>query len=80
MDCKTCDELLAAYKHAVSLYTTAQRGFLGPLVGDFDLAWKELKRLREACRAADDGLLGHWRTEHTDLGEKVGSSKVSCMG
>ena len=74
MDCKKCDELVGAYKVAISLYTTAQRGFHGPLIGDFELAWKELKRLRQACKAADEGLLAHWREEHSNLTEKAGAS------
>jgi hypothetical protein len=29
--------------------------------------------LREACKAADEALLVHWRKEHADLAEKVDS-------
>jgi PAS domain S-box-containing protein len=56
MDCEKCDELLAAYKHAISRYTTAQQRFQRPLVGDFKLAWNELKHLREARKAAEEAL------------------------
>jgi len=74
VDCKTCDELVGGYKVAISLYITAQRGFKGPLLGDFKVAWEELKRLREACKGADEALLAHWREEHMDLAEKAGAS------
>ena len=77
MDCKTCDELLSAYRGAVKLYTAAQERFHGLLGGDFKLAWKELKRLKEACRAADETLLIHWRQEHPDFAEITGPSKAS---
>ena len=80
MECERCDELVSAYEHAVSLYTTAQRKLQG-LVGDeFRLAWKELKRFREACKAADEALLAHWREKHTDLAEKARSARASPTG
>jgi hypothetical protein len=28
---------------------------------------KELKRLRQACKDADDALIEHWRQEHPDF-------------
>ena len=48
VDCKRCDELLAAYKDAISLYTNAKRRIRGLLGDNFILAFKELKRLRLA--------------------------------
>jgi hypothetical protein len=75
VDCKTCDELLSAYRGTAKLYTAAQERFQGLLGDDFKLAWKELKRLREACKAADEALLVHWRQEHRDFAEIPGLQK-----
>jgi hypothetical protein len=72
--------LLGAYRVAISLYTTAQQRFQGLPGDDFKLAWKELKRLREACKAADEALLMHWHQEHPDFGEIPGPSKASPKG
>ena len=71
VDCKRCDELLAAYKDAISLYTNAQRRIRGLLGDNFILAFKELKRLRLECRHADDALMAHLRQDHGRLSEKA---------
>ena len=71
MDCKRCEELLATYKHAISLYTTAQQRIRELLGDDFILAFKELKRLRLECRNADDALMAHLRQDHGRLSEKA---------
>ena len=65
--CKRCSELLADYRDAVSVLTDAGRKFQGPARGDFPVALKELKRLRQACKDADDALIEHWRQEHPDF-------------
>jgi hypothetical protein len=80
VDCKTCAELLGAYRHAVKLYTAAQGRFQGLLKDDFKLAWEGLKRLREACKAADEALLLHWHQEHPDFAEIPMPSKASPRG
>ena len=77
MGCKTCAELLRTYRQAAKLYAAAQERFQALLRDDFKLAWTELKRLREACRTADEALVAHWREEHTDLAEKAGLPKAS---
>ena len=74
VDCKTCAELLSTYRHAAKSYADAQERFQALLRDDFKLAWQELKRLREACKTADEALIAHWRKEHTDLAEKAGAS------
>jgi hypothetical protein len=33
-----------------------------------------MRRLREACKTADEALLAHWRKEHTGLAEKVAAA------
>jgi hypothetical protein len=71
VDCKRCDELLATYKHPISLYTTAQRGIRGLVGDDFIVAFKELKRLRLECRNADDALMAHLRQDHGKLSEEA---------
>jgi hypothetical protein len=68
-----------AYKRAVGVYTTAQRRFQGLLRDDFKLEWKELKRSREACEAADEALMAHWRKEHTDLAETVAAAPAGSV-
>ena len=74
VDCKRCDELLAASKHATSLYMTAQRRIRGLLGDDFILAFKELRRLRLECGNADDALMAHLRQNHGKLPEKTSGS------
>ena len=64
MSCKACGELLAAYKHAVKLYSTAELKCRGMLGDDLQLALEELKRLRQACRDADDALMAHLSQHH----------------
>ena len=64
MVCKTCDDLLAACKRSVRLFTDAERGCQGLHGDDFQLALKELKRLRQACRDADDTLMAHFSQHH----------------
>jgi hypothetical protein len=64
MDCRTCDDLVAAYTSAVDLYTTAVRD-IGTLAGDdFRLAFKDAERLRLACCDADHALIAHFRQDH----------------
>jgi hypothetical protein len=74
MECKTCDALLADYKRQVALYTNAEQGFRGLLRGEFPLALKELKRLKRACREADDALIEHCDQNHGNLSHKATSS------
>jgi hypothetical protein len=64
MECKTCDALLANYKLAVRLFADAEQSFRGAVRSDFQLALKELKRLKQACRDADKALMDHWRQDH----------------
>lgn len=65
--CKRCDDLLADYKNAVRVFTNAGRKFRGATRDDFPLELKELKRLRQACKDADDALMEHWRKDHPDF-------------
>jgi len=64
MDCETCNNLLDAYKHFVTVLTNAGLCFRGASGEDFLPALKELKRLRQVCRDADDALMEHWRQDH----------------
>lgn len=64
MDCQKCNELLAAYKHAVGLYMTAERNIRGLVRDDFQLAFKELEHLAQACMDANAAVLAHWRVDH----------------
>ena len=67
MVCRTCSDLLATYRHAVSLYTAATRD-IPALVGDeLRLASREVEHLRRACREADDALMAHRREYHPNL-------------
>ena len=74
MECKTCDALLIDYKRQVALYMNAERGFRGLLRGEFPLALKELKRLKQACRDADDALIEHCDRDHGHLSNRAASS------
>ena len=65
--CKTCDDLLAVYKRAVKLYADAELSCRGLLGDDFRQAWKEMERLRQACREADDAVLAHLRQHRSHL-------------
>ena len=59
MGCKTCNELLAAYKHAAKQYTEAMQAMSGPVGDDFRLALKDLERWREVSSGANDALTEH---------------------
>lgn len=63
MDCKTCDELLAAYKDAVSLFKDSVRGIPGT-GADSRLATAKADRLRLKCTETNDALMEHWREHH----------------
>ena len=67
MPCRTCDDLLAAYKSAVDLYTTAARD-IGTMAGDeFRMASKQAELLRLACHDADNALIAHFWQDHPTL-------------
>jgi len=64
MVCERCNELLAAYKQAVGVYTSAQRNIRGLLGDDFQLALKKLQRLHVACVDANAAMTAHCRQDH----------------
>ena len=74
LGCKTCDDLLAAYSGAVSLYKTTVRDSTTLLGHELRLASQEAERLRLACRDADNALIAHWRQVHNNLAKKAASS------
>jgi len=74
MVCKTCHDLLAAYKEAVSLYQTAVWKNSALAIGHFMLAFKQTKRLRKACRDANDAFMKHWSQHYSDPGHKAASA------
>jgi hypothetical protein len=63
MDCQKSNDLLAAYKHAVGLHMTAERNIRGLVWDDFQVAFKELEHLAQACMDAN-AVLAHWRVDH----------------
>jgi hypothetical protein len=69
MGCDRCNELLTAYKHAVSLFTTAQRKIRGLVGDDFQVASKELVRLHKTCMDANAAVTAHWRQDHDNARE-----------
>jgi len=73
MACQTCNDLFIDYKSAVKLYTLAMRDMAGLVGENFQLAIKELERLRLKCRDADDAWTKHWRQVHSNLGTKAAS-------
>ena len=72
--CKTCHDLLAAYKNAVRVYSDAELSCRGLLGDDFQRVRKEVERLRQACRDADDALIGHLHRDHSNFAQKYGPS------
>jgi hypothetical protein len=68
MECTTCEALLASYKQVVSLYMNAEQSFRGALGGDSLLTLKQLRRLRQACKDADNTLMAHLRQDHRPKG------------
>ena len=69
MACKTCDELLAAYKREVRLFGNAVLKISGALGDDSRLATQEAAHLQLKCREASDALLAHLRQQHSNRNE-----------
>ena len=59
MDCKTCDDLLANYRHSVSLLREAVEKGLGAVGDDSRRASEEATRLSQQGREVRDLLLAH---------------------
>ena len=72
MGCHTCNELLAAYRNAVSVFKDAVQTAPGATGADSCLAAKPAARLGEQCKEASDALMEHWRVEHRSLAAKGG--------
>jgi hypothetical protein len=64
MDCKTCDDLMAAYQRAVCLYTTTVVNTAILFGANRRLASQEAERLKLLCRDADNALIAHLRQGH----------------
>ena len=64
MACKTCDDLLSAYKRSVGLFGNAVSKISGTVGGDSRLATQEAAHLLVKCRDASDALMAHLRKEH----------------
>ena len=71
MDCQRCNELLAAYKHAVGIFTTAERNMRGMVGDDFQVALNKLRLLHEACLDANAAVTEHRREDHTNFSQGV---------
>jgi hypothetical protein len=69
MACKTCDELLAAYKLKVRLFGNAVLKISGALGDDSRLATQDAAHLLVECRDASDALLAHLHQEHSNRNE-----------
>ena len=94
MDCKTCDEMLAAYQSAVGLYTTSVSEIETQYGEFFCVPHPKTKLLRQACRyrhkawMASDALMAHWREDQdgpaakTVLGNgcSLGSQEAEQLG
>lgn len=74
LDCKSCNDLLADYRRAVSVYKTTVRDSTTLQGVELRLASQEAERLRLACREADNALKAHWCPEHNGLAKKATSS------
>ena len=73
MGCHTCDELLAAYRNAVSLFKDGVQRASGATGAGSIPAGKEAQRLGEQCKEASDTLMEHWRVEHRSRAAKAGA-------
>jgi len=71
MKCKACDALLADYKQAVKVYANAERSLQGLLEHDYKLAFEKAVKLRQACKAASDAIMEHWRHAHGRASQAV---------
>jgi hypothetical protein len=69
MACKTCEELLAAYKRAVCLLGNAASKISGTLGDDYRLPTQDAAHLLVKCRDASDALMAHLRQEHCNPNE-----------
>ena len=72
MDCKTCEQLLAAYRDSVSLFKNAVRKGSGAVRDDLRLTGKKAEQLGRQCKDASDAFMDHWR-QHHGTGAKSGS-------
>jgi hypothetical protein len=72
MDCPTCNELLAAYRHSVSLFKDAVQNIPGAQE-DSGLAVEQADRLKLKCREASDALMEHLREHHGTVAAKSAS-------
>jgi hypothetical protein len=69
MACKTCDELLAAYKREVRLFGNAVLKISGAPRDDSRLATQEAAHLLVKCRDANDALMAHLDQDHSNRNE-----------
>jgi len=73
MICQTCDDLLIAYRHSVSLLREAVEKGLGTVGGDSRLISIEATRLSQQCRDTPAVLLAHWRRDHRAVAAQAGA-------
>jgi len=64
MVCKTCDELLAAYKREVRLFMNAVLNIPGGFGDDSRVTHQVFDRFTQKCRGANEALMAHLRQEH----------------
>jgi hypothetical protein len=63
MDCKTCTELIFAYRCAVRLFREAVENIPGTRE-DSSQAVRNADALQLKCREASDRVMEHWREHH----------------
>jgi len=68
MECQRCNELLATFRGAVSLFRMAQRNLEGMVGDDFHIALKKVRLLHEEYTNANAAVMEHWRQEHYQAG------------
>jgi len=73
MDCQSCNDLLAAYKHSVNVFKDAVQKGSGAVEDNSRLTAEEAKRLGQQWREASDRFMEHWRQNHKALASKAGS-------
>jgi hypothetical protein len=66
MACKTCGELVDAYRRSVSLFRNAVLKVAGAQGLNRRLAVQEMTQLEKACMDANDALREHMRQPHPE--------------
>jgi hypothetical protein len=74
MDCKTCEELLAAYKRSIGFFTKAVQRIPARFGDDSREAAELVNRLRQGFKDGREDLMAHFRQDHSPIDKEAGDS------